>query len=258
MIMPSGAHRISERTGNSVVSSVNFGVSIFTQYEYRHAFWQVPEPLDSVVAFLKRHPPPNFRLGGAGNAETYPHKGVWFDGRSEGGHIPSRLLVSLVPFEVGTAIRVDAGVAWTHPRPAREAVPAGVREIDVRSFALQPALRRAGARRVTRRVTSPRKITRIVDWFDALNVVQPRTFVAGCALMLYVPVKFVFRSASGAVLADAIVPSVAASSCEQIQFRIRRRPQTPLIDTTPVGGMAFIERVQRLLGVRFGPRRPGL
>jgi hypothetical protein len=215
-------------------------------------------PLRSVVAFLKRHPPPHFRLEGVGNAETYPHMGVWFDSRSVGGRMPSRLLVSLVPFEAGTAIRADAGVAWTHPRPPREVVPAGVREIVVRSFALQPALRRAGARRVTRRVTSPRKIARIVDWFDALNVVQPRTYVVGCALVLYVPVKFVFRSASGAVLADAIVPSVAASSCEQIQFAIRGRREMPLVDSTPVGGMAFIERVQRLLHVRFGPRKPGL
>lgn len=29
---------------------------------------------------------------------------------------------------------------------------------------------------------------------------------------------------------------------------------TPLIDSTPEQGMAFIDRVQRLLGVRFGPR----
>src|SRR5262245_4534153 len=101
-------------------------------------------------------------------------------------------------------VRADAGVVWTYPRSPREVVPAGVREIDIRSLRLQPALRRAGARRVTRRVTNPREVARITRWFNALNVVQPHTYVAGCMLVLSVPVRFVFRSTSGATLASAI------------------------------------------------------
>lgn len=118
-------------------------------------------------------------------------------------------------------------------------------------------MRRAGAKPVARRVTDPRQVGRIVRWFDALNVVQPRTYVMGCVLVLTVPVRFVFRSAKGAALASAVVPSVPASSCEQIRFTRHGQPQTPLIDSTPEGGDSFIERVPRLLRVRFGPRKPG-
>jgi hypothetical protein len=254
VVLPRGARRISQRTGNGLVSSPNLGVNIFTQYEYRHAFWRVPESRHSVVAFLKRHAPPGFRLTYVGNAATYPYRGVEFDSWSVGGRISNRLLVSLVPHQGSTTVRVDAGVVWTYPRSPREVVPAAVREIDIRSLRLQSALRRAGARKVSRRVTDPRKVARIIRWFDALNVVQPNTYVVGCQLVLSVPVRFVFRSAPGATLASAIAPSVPASTCEQIQFTIRGQPQPSLVDSTPEQGMAFIDRVQRLLRVRFGPR----
>ena len=103
-------------------------------------------------------------------------------------------------------------------------------------------------------MTDRRQVARIIGWFDALNVVQPNTYVAGCAAIAMVQVRFVFRSAGGAKLASAFVPSVPASSCQQIRFAIRGHRQPPLIDSTPQAGMAFIDRVQRLLGVRFLPR----
>jgi hypothetical protein len=256
VVLPPGARRMSLRTGDGLVSSVNVGVNVFTQYAYRHAYWLVPESRHEVMAFLKRHSPPNFRLIYAGNAATYPYRGVEFDSRSGGGRIPNRLLVALVPNRGSTTVRVDAGVVWTYPRSPKEVVPAAVREIDIRSLRIEPALRRAGARKVSVRVTNPRKVAGVIRWFDALNVVQPHTYVVGCAVVLSVPVRFVFRSASGAALASAVVPSVPASSCEQIQFTIRGQSQPSLVDSTPDEGMAFIDRVQRLLGVHFGPRIP--
>jgi hypothetical protein len=53
---------------------------------------------------------------------------------------------------------------------------------------------------------------------------------------------------------SVLAPSVPASSCETIQFTIHGQRQTPLIDSTPESGQAFVERVQRLLGIRFVPR----
>jgi hypothetical protein len=254
VVLPPGARRISRRAGSGAVGAANLGVNVFTQYAYRHAFWRVREKADAVEGFFRHHPTPGFTLGASGGEPV----SIQFGGKPSGGRIgQGELMVTLGSSAGFTVIRVDAGSAWTYPRSPREVVPRGVREIDVRTLALQPALRRAGAKPVARRVTDPRQVARIVRWFDALNVVQPHTYVVGCVLVLSVPVRFVFRSEKGAELASAVVPSVPASSCEQIQFRLHGRPQTPLIDSTPEGGQSFIERVQRLLGVRFLPRSAG-
>ena len=150
IVLPPGAARLSQRKGNGVLSTANVGGNIFTQYEYRHAFWQVRESVVSVEAFFKRHRTPGFMLGASGGQPV----SIGFDGKPVGGRVgQEHLLVTLAPFAGSTVIRVDAGAAWTYPRSPREVVPAAVREIDIRSLPLQPALRRAGARRVSRRVT---------------------------------------------------------------------------------------------------------
>ena len=141
-----------------------------------------------------------------------------------------------------TFIRVDAGAAWVYPRSPSEVVPSGVRAIDVVGGG------------VSRSVTDPRKVARIVRWFDALNIVQPGQGTVSCMAVLASEVTFTFHSASGAE-ASAIVPSRPADGCDPIEFSIGRHRQTPLIDSTPGKGMAFIDRVQRLLRVRFGPRQ---
>jgi hypothetical protein len=254
VVLPPGARRIPRRAGSGAVSTPNLGVDVFTQYEYRHAFWQVREKADAVEGFFRHHATPGFTPGASGGEPV----SIQFGARPAVGRIgQGALMVTLGSSPGFTVIRVDAGSAWTYPRSPREVVPPGVREVDVRTLALQPALRRAGAKPVARRVTDPRQVAHIVRWFDALNVVQPNTTVMGCAFALSASVRLDFRSAQGAELASAIVPSVPASSCAEIQFTLHGQRQTPLIDSTPEGGQAFIERMQRLLGVRFGPRKPG-
>jgi hypothetical protein len=90
-----------------------------------------------------------------------------------------------------------------------------------------------------------------VRWFDALNILQPGQGVVSCAIGPRYNVKFVFRSASGAQLASAIVPAGPTDGCHPIRFTLGGRRQTPLIDSTPGRGRAFIDRVQRLLRLRF-------
>lgn len=254
LTLPPGARRVSDQTGNAVAGNVNFGTNVFTQYAYRHAFWKVGAPLASVVAFMRRHPPSTFTLDGVGNAETYPYEGVWFNGRSAGGRVPDRILVSLVPSHGVTILRVDAAVVWTVPRSPREVVPATVREVDFHTLALQPLARQMGATPVNRAVTDPSEVALIVRWFNALNVVQPNTYVL-CMAIIGTPVKLTFRSASGGAVAHALVPSGPASSCSAIQFTLHGQRQPALIDSTPEQGMAFMQRVGRLLGVQFGPAR---
>ena len=149
------------------------------------------------------------------------------------------LSITMARLNGRTVIRVDAGAAWVYPRSPREVVPAGVREIDIAN------------RAASQQITDPAKVARIVRWFDALNIVQPGIGPVHCALLLASKVTFTFRSATGEMVAKAIAPSVPASGCNPIEFTIHGRRQTPLIDSTPGGGRAFIERVQRLLGVRF-------
>lgn len=253
VVLPPDARPLSAASGNDVAGNINFGVNIFTRFAYRHIFWRARSSEAAILAFLRHHAPAGFTVESAGFGATGQYDGVAFAGRPVAGRIPDRILVSVVPNGRDTVIRVDAGVAWTYPRSPREVVPPAVREIDIRSGLIQPYLRRQGARPVALRVTDPREVARIVRWFNALNVVQPDTYVLGCPVVLEVPMSFVFRSASGRVLASAIVPSVAAGTCDAIQFTLRGKQQTPLVDSTPEAGAAFFQRVERLLHVRFGP-----
>jgi hypothetical protein len=202
------------------------------------------QSVSSAISFVKRHPLSGFDWGHP--VETRPGPAAnWtrlqFGGSITGGHPPwAGLTFWFVPSNGLTVIRIDAQVAWIYPRSPREVIPAAVSKIGVRYG------------QHARRVTSPSKVSAIVRWFDALNVVQPDIAVYGCPYIDYVPVGFVFRSAQGAVLATATVPSLGGASwCNQIKFSIGGHQQTPLIDSTPFQGKAFIDRVQRLLSVRF-------
>jgi hypothetical protein len=133
-----------------------------------------------------------------------------------------------------TGVRADAQDIWVLPRSPSENVPATVREIDVRTT------------RAHVRVTAPSRVRRIIRWFDALPIVQPGVF--HCLVPRLKPVMTLrFRSETGVMLAKAQVPhAVVNGFCAPIRFWIGGRPQTPL------GGRRFYQRIERLLGVRFG------
>jgi hypothetical protein len=198
-----------------------------------------------VDRFLKAHPTAGLRWGGGGSdgGPGPPNAIESFYGRLVGGRPVQRVLsFGLAHERARTFIRVDAGAAWVYPRSPREVLPAGLRAIDISGGG------------VSRHVTAPARVARIVRWFDALNIVQPGQGAVHCALGPLYSVKFVFRSASGAELASAIVPAGPTNGCDPIQFTLGGRTQTPLIDSTPGKGKAFIDRVQRLLRIRFPAR----
>jgi hypothetical protein len=120
-------------------------------------------------------------------------------------------------------------------------VPSSVREIVVRSP------------KAFVTVTDPANVARIVRWFDALPITPPGV-VLSCPLTLAATIKLAFRTATGVRVATAAVPATRAWVCDTIGFTIHGRRQTPLID--PLWGHSFVDRVQRLLGVRFSNRRP--
>ncbi len=195
----------------------------------RHGFWQVPRPLSSVVAWVKRHPPSGLKLRSRARLPgTHPGAVLQFSFHKR------RVAVTLVRLPGRTAVRVDAGAVWTYPRSSQEALPAGVTTIDIRS------------ERATTHVTDSQKVAQIVDWFDALPVVQPGAHVICPLVAVALPVTFDFRSSGGALLARATAPAIGPSTqCAPVQFSIGGEKQTPLI------GGTFVLRVENLLGVRF-------
>lgn len=232
VVLPRGARRIAQPP---VLTRGDTGVSVIHETAYRHAFWRVRASLGTVFAFVKAHPPPGFTYYGGGGL----YRSLDFDNNRPG--VKQRLLsVSLARVGDGTDIRVDAGVGWIYPRSPKEVLPAGVREIDIRD------------EHVARRVTDAAKVAHIVRWFDALNAAQPGPMVS-CIAILNSRATFVFRSASGARLATAGVPSEPADGCDSIPFSIRGHRQIPLIDST-FNRYAFIHRVERLLELRL-PKR---
>jgi hypothetical protein len=196
----------------------------------RHGFWQVRMPLASALAFVKRHPVPGLKLGSEAKVPgAQPNEALGYNSHTR------LLTVTLVRLHERTVIRVDAGAVWIYPRSPKEVVPAGVSTIDIR------------ARRVTKHVAGPERVAEIVHRLNALEIVQPGVHVI-CPLVLFAPaVTFDFRSASGALLAQAIVPGGPSSSCNPLRFSIGGHEQTPLL------GDRFLQRVERLLGAQFAP-----
>lgn len=227
VVLPPGTRRIGEPP---ILAQRDTGVSILTETAWRFAFRRVRMPLESVFAFLKAHPPAGFRYIGGGGL----YRSLDFDNGGMGSR--ERLLtVDLARLADRTVMRLEAGVPWIDPRSPREVVPAGVREIDIRD------------RHVRRNVTKPANVVRIVRWFDALNVV-PGTIVS-CVAASATSVTFVFRSAYGAALAGGS----PANGCSPVEFTIGGKRQIPLVDSS-FGRDTFLNRVQRLLGLRFPTR----
>lgn len=201
----------------------------------RHGFWQVPRSLDFVVAFVKTHPPPGSRQesGGRDASPGAPANRFFdFELPQASSSRPARWIVlNAVALRRGsTGIRVDANAGWIVPRSPREKVPPGVREIDIH------------ASHFSARVTKPVKAQNIVRWFDALGIVQGGPPVY-CPNLRGTRVTLDFRSASRALLAQAVLSTAISTECDPIQFSIHSRAQTPLV------GGRFWNRVKRLVGI---------
>ena len=229
--LPAGARATTSFPAS--LGRVNLGTSVITMFAYRHRVWKLREPLGLVMSFVKMKTLPGYRNSGGCGLTCLD-----FDREPVHGWPMQRMYaVALARHRGWTFVRVDAGAAWNYPRSPREAVPAGVREIDING---------AG---VTRTVTESGSVGRIVRWFDRLNVNPPGDSVI-CGIKVGVPVRFTFRGAGHARVASAVVPSESADGCDPISFGIGNEPQAPLIDYR-FGKYAFSSRVQRLLGVCF-------
>jgi hypothetical protein len=202
----------------------------------RHRFWTIRAPLASVEAFVTEHRPRGFRFGSSGRTGDSANEELSFvaAGRTHW------LNVTVVGLPGRTVVRADALVVWDYPRSPHEQVPAGVSEIDVE------------APKVSRTVTDPATVARIVHWFDALPITPPGIAVM-CPLEIGQTITLSFVSAGGAVLAKATLPSRRAWICDTIDFWIGKRRQTPLVDS--LRGPGFVSRLGSLLGVKLDATR---
>ena len=197
-------------------------------------FWRVPLKRALVVAFLQDHDVP---------AGFTAHCGSnWNAGSSQcelpGGDRSLEFAVQSV--RGGSSIlRVDSQVVWVYPRSPRERVHVGrVREIDFT------------APHVSKRVTDPDEIGRLVSWFNAAPILPPGMGAPMCGPYASVPVTLDFRGAGrrplAHVSADVTEPQGESGACNPMAVTIVGTRQAPLI-----GGL--IGRVQRELGVKITP-----
>ncbi|HEY3549793.1 MAG TPA: hypothetical protein VGK69_01895 [Gaiellaceae bacterium] len=78
--------------------------------------------------------------------------------------------------------------------------------------------------KLSKKITDPAEVGRIVRWFDVLPIEPPHVRVA-CSLTLAAQVTLSFRNTRGSWLAQAGVPRTPASVCQPIGFTIAERLQ---------------------------------
>ena len=238
VVLPAGAQSLAaEPSGDGGLLRGPFQIPAGKLVD-RDQLWQVSKPLDSVIAFVKAHPPQDAPKTGPGGGSVggpgYPsNKTLIFALPGISGRVSNRWLdITLVALPDGTTgVRADAQEIWIVPRPRTEVVPRGVREIG-------------GSVHVVKKAN----VARIIRWFNRLPTVQPGVVHCPIAALPSTTLTLSFRSASGAALARASFGirgpgnGLISTRCNPIAFSIRGKRRTPLI------GGHFLLRVERLLG----------
>lgn len=234
VVLPPDAQRLTDPPPG--VHRTPFQVPTGAQRVDRYRFWRVSEPLGAVMRFARTHRPRGAQRSGSG----YESGGtVFFAYPAQAGRTSGRwLAVTMVELPDGsTGVKADAQEIWIVPRPATEAVPAGIREIEIRS-----------PHRLLR-VTDRAKVTRIIRWFDRLPTVQPGIF--NCPMLIEGPkIRLVFRGARGILArasfaADSAGHSLVSTRCTPISLSVRGQRETPLV------GGRFLLRVQHLVAAKL-------
>jgi hypothetical protein len=230
-VPPPRAHRIPQPRNYAGVLRQS-GPGPLGETADAHRFWSVRTPLKRVTRFLRAHRVPGFAPAGSSWGSRAPHYLIL-----SARQLPAHFLdITSVGLPRRTLIRADVQVEWTYPRSPSERVPSRTSEIDLR------------APKVSERVTDPAEVARIVRWFDALPISPPGIAVP-CPLAIGPDITLSFRNAHGIRLAQAKLPSTAASICNSIAFSIGGRAQKPLVDRP--GGVSFVRRLQQLVGVHL-------
>jgi hypothetical protein len=196
----------------------------FGEFVRRTRYWHIDAGTASVVAFLQAHDVPAGFKGGCGsnvhfgsslcNFSAPGNRYLWFTVQRKRDRT--------------SILRVDADVVWVYPRSPKERVRASrVREIEF------------SAPNVSKKVTDPGAIARIVGWFNRIPIVPPGVG-SGPGCLAGVRVRLDFRGAGGKLLAHA---QGSFGICDPASVTIAGSPQPSLISPN------FLDRVQRAIGV---------
>jgi hypothetical protein len=217
--------------------------------------WSVPGEPDAVLSYVESHLPPGSTLMSIGSGGPHPSfQSVIRSWSPVSGILGVRLLEILVAGQSagGTILSAESQSQWIVTRSARERVPAGVTEVDVRrGLPGKPP-------QLSRRVTARGTVSRLVALFDSLGIAQPGVISCPGEPVDEPLVTVAFRAAIGRVLASATVDAAADFSwpdsvpgwaCFSIGFVAGGHRFDPLIGNV-------ISPIDHLLHVRL-ERRPG-
>jgi hypothetical protein len=205
VITPPGAVVLSRRSAIGPQRRVPLLTTVFASAVASER-WSVPGEPDAVLPYVESHLPPGSKLVSTGSGgPDHSFQSVIRSWAPMTGVLDVRWLEIEVAGQSsgGTVLSAESQSQWIVARPARERVPAGVTEVEVtKGLPGQPP-------QLSRRVTAPRTVRRLVALFASLGIAQPGEI--SCLEETVQPIVTVaFRAAAtGRVLASATVDAAA-------------------------------------------------
>jgi hypothetical protein len=204
-----------------------------------HAWWTVPGQAAGVLAYVAAHIPRGARrfMSGSGNAAPGYAVDSWTLSPIAGVVSERVIAVTVVQLNRNTTgVRADGEAIWIVPRPAWEAIPAGVRKALIRAASEHvPAGRRLldnGSYTLTG--ADARRLASVIN---RLALVQPGVFHCPAGFSAHVYLRFL--SATGHTLARAVE---SPTGCASVTLTLGGRRGPPLLDYPSV-----TSELQRLL-----------
>lgn len=252
VVPPPGAVVLSKHSGVGIQRAVPVLTPAFSS-ALASERWSAPGQSAAVLAYVEAHLPPGSKVFSTGSGGSTPgFQSVIRSWAPIVGELDTRWL------EIEVAARADGGTnlfaesqsQWVVARPSRERIPEGATEVDVTDgLPSQPPL-------LSRRVTAPARVKRLVALFNSLEIAQP--VAINCPAETAQPIVTVtFRRASdGRALAVATVDSTADFSfpislpgwdCSPIGFTVGGRTSDSLIGNviTPLDQMLRLRLERR-------------
>lgn len=258
--LPAGTTRTSSRPTNRDSSQLASPSAPSSVGDSAHGWWRSDEAPQSVVNFIRRHPPFGAKLQSQGSAGNVRNGGtseltLMYSWPSLGEAAYNRSLsISVLYLPHGRAgIIATSQSYWILPRPAHERVPSSVRVVDVTLRLGHGPLGNEHPVTTTHALTRATTVRTVVANINALTTVQPG-LVYNCPAMIDEPgrplLTLVFRAGpAGPALARAEVEVIPGhkgyagwTPCSPIQFWVGGKAQKPLISRT------FVAQIARLIG----------
>lgn len=224
--LPAGAQQeSSDESALSVLGGPGTSLQPTPQLVQAHRFWRVSGAPEQVISWIEAHPPAGSWTVERGSSARGSETTSWEVVFSFGKRTPvlSTVWLSVLAAaarEGGTALRVDASVVWTRPRPASEHIPGGVKVVSVRV--------RDPRRRISfsESLSDPAQVRKVVALIEGL--LRPEGGAASCPSENgdEAVVWLAFRARAGAPPVARV--KIDTNGCGSVEFWRGRRIQPPL------------------------------